>query len=374
MNKIDIKSMTRDEVTALVTGWGLPAYRGKQIFSRLAAGAESFEDMTALPQTLRALLGERCFIAGVKEILRRSSVKDGVVKFLFELYDGARIESVLMKYEYGYSLCLSTQVGCRMGCGFCATGKGGLTRNLLPSEMLSQIHAAQKSAVFANSKPDTANAEQNNSQFSIFNSQLTEGQARSEIGRLVLMGMGEPLDNYDNVLRFLRLVSSPEGLHIGMRKISLSTCGLVPRIDKLAEENLQLTLSVSLHAPNDEMRSKLMPVNRRWNLASIMESCRRYTKKTGRRISFEYAVMDGQNDTPECAKQLAGLVRGMGAHINIIPLNPVAGSGFPGGKNAARFAAQLNAMGLNATVRRTLGADIDGACGQLSTFNSQLST
>ncbi|MDR1892008.1 MAG: 23S rRNA (adenine(2503)-C(2))-methyltransferase RlmN [Oscillospiraceae bacterium] len=339
MDKIDIKSLMPQEVTALAREWGLPPYRGGQIFSRLAAGVQSFEEMTDLPRGARALLEERCFIAGAKEILRCPSAKDGTQKFLFELYDGARIESVLMNYEYGHSLCLSTQAGCRMGCVFCATGKSGLIRNLLPSEMLSQIHAAEKSTGV-------------------------------KIGRLVLMGMGEPLDNYDHVLRFLKLVSSPEGLHMGMRKISLSTCGLVPQLNKLAEENLQLTLSVSLHAPNDETRSRLMPVNRRWNLASLMDSCRRYTKKTGRRISFEYAVIDGQSDTPECAKQLAGLIRGMGAHINIIPLNPVKGSGFHAGKNAARFAAQLSAMGINATVRRTLGADVDAACGQLSAVNS----
>ena len=330
----DIKSFTLPEISKLAADFNLPAFRAKQIYMWLAGGACSFDEMTNLSKETRQTLSEHCLIANAQVITRLDSAHSDLSKFLFRLHDGETVESVLMSYDYGYSLCLSTQVGCKMGCTFCATGKSGFVRNLLPSEMLSQFHAAQKNRGV-------------------------------KIGRLVLMGMGEPLDNIDNVLRFLRLVSDPVGVNLGMRRISLSTCGLADQIDRLAEERLQLTLSVSLHAPTDELRSKLMPVNRRFGLDALLASCRNYTKKTGRRISFEYMVIDGVNDTEECAGLLAARLKGMNAHVNLIPVNKIDGADFTPGRNTAKFNARLNALGQNATVRRTLGGDVNAACGQL---------
>ena len=338
---LDIKSFTLPECSAFVADFNLPPFRAKQIYTWLAGGAASFDEMTNLPKDIRQLLSKHCFIANADVITRLDSGRTDLSKFLFRLHDGETVESVLMSYDYGYSLCLSTQVGCKMGCSFCATGKSGFVRNLLPSEMLSQLHAAQKNRGV-------------------------------KIGRLVLMGMGEPLDNMDNVLRFLHLVSDPVGMNLGMRKISLSTCGLVDQIDRLAEERLQLTLSVSLHAPTDELRSMLMPINRRFGLDALLTSCRNYTKKTGRRISFEYMVIDGVNDTDDCARLLAARLKGMNAHVNLIPVNQIDGADLTPGKFTAKFNARLNTLGQNATVRRTLGDDINAACGQLrSTTPSQ---
>lgn len=333
----DIKSMTliqlKDEFTAL----GLPAFRARQVFSWLhQKSAESFEEMTDLSKDLRAVLQEKYYISVAKLEKKFVSDYDETIKYLFRFSDGECVEAVLMKYHHGYSICISTQVGCKMGCTFCATGMGGFFRNLTASEMLSEIQTAQK--------------DQN-----------------IRISNIVLMGMGEPLDNYDNVLRFLQLVSSPEGLNIGMRHISLSTCGLVDRIYDLAAQRLQLTLSVSLHAPNDQIRGKTMPVNRKWGVDELLRACRFYAQETGRRISFEYAMIDGVNDMDDCAYELARKLKGMLCHVNLIPVNSVSGSRYQksGGARLRRFCEILEHHGITATIRRTLGADINASCGQL---------
>ena len=331
----DIKSMTREELSAELSALGEPAFRAKQVFSWLHRGA-SFDEMTNLPKTLRSRLAEE-FELHRPEIARRQvSAKDGTVKYLWRLRDGCCVESVLMRYHHGNTVCISSEVGCAMGCAFCASTRGGLVRRLLPSEMLDQV----------------------------LYTQLDSGLAVSNI---VLMGIGEPLDNFDNVRRFLTLVNDPEGMNIGMRHISLSTCGLVEGIDRLAEENLQLTLSVSLHAPDDALRSRLMPVNRRYDVETLLDACRRYFETTGRRISFEYAMIDGQNDTPEMAALLIRRLRGLPAHVNLIPLNRIEESPLQPSTRQAVLAFQqaLEAAGITATVRRTLGSDIDASCGQL---------
>lgn len=333
MKKTDIKSMTPDELRAELSY--LPRFRAGQIFGWLNRGAVSFDEMTDLPKELRQRLDERYEIAWAQVVQKRVS-KDGTIKYLFQMNDGELIESVLMQYHHGYSICISTQVGCKMNCNFCATGKSGFSRDLLPSEMLSQVQAAQRD----------------------------EGV---RISNIVLMGMGEPLDNYQNVLRFLELVSHPEGMNIGMRHISLSTCGLADRIYDLADKKLQLTLSVSLHAPNDSIRDRTMPVNRRWNVEQLLKACRYYAEKTGRRISFEYAMISGMNDSDSCARELASRLRGMPAHVNLIPVNDVTGTGYKksGIERQKRFISILEQGGCTATVRRTLGSDIEASCGQL---------
>lgn len=334
MEKIDIKSMTPEELRAELPD--LPKFRVKQIFSWLHRGVVSFDEMTDISKELRAILAERYEIACAQIILKRVS-KDGTIKYLFQMNDGELIESVLMKYAHGYSICISTQVGCKMNCSFCATGKSGFSRDLLPSEMLSQVQEAQR-------------------------------DENIRISNIVLMGMGEPLDNYDNVLKFLELVSHPDGMNIGMRHISLSTCGLVDRIYDLAEKKLQLTLSISLHAPNDEIRNRTMPVNRRWNVEQLMTACRHYSRETGRRISFEYAMISGVNDSDQCARALASRLHGMTAHVNLIPINNVTDTGYKKSDIARqkRFISILELGGCTATVRRTLGSDIEASCGQLS--------
>ena len=291
--------------------------------------------MSNLSKALREDLSQRYDIAWA-EIRQKQVSKDGTVKYLFRLPDGEHVESVLMRYHHGTSICISTQVGCKMNCSFCATGKSGFSRNLPASEILSQVQAAS----------------------------LDEGE---RISHIVLMGMGEPLDNYDNVLRFLELVTSPEGLNVSMRHISLSTCGLVDRIYDLADKRLQLTLSVSLHAPNDEIRSRTMPVNRRWNMEQLLKACKYYCERTGRRISFEYAMISGVNDMDWCAKELASRLKGILAHVNLIPVNDVTGTGYKksGLERQKRFVSLLEERGVTATVRRTLGSDIDASCGQL---------
>ncbi len=333
MEKIDIKSMTPDEL--LTEFSDLPKFRVKQIFSWLHRGAAGFDEMTDLPKGLRTALAERYEIAFARIVQKRVS-KDGTIKYLFQMNDGELIESVLMRYVHGFSICISTQVGCKMNCSFCATGKSGFSRDLTPSEMLSQIQAAQ-----------------------------TDESIR--ISNVVLMGMGEPLDNYENVLRFLELVSHPDGMNIGMRHISLSTCGLVDRIYDLAGKKLQLTLSVSLHAPNDEIRNRTMPVNKRWNVEQLLAACRHYSKETGRRVSFEYAMISGVNDSDICAMELASRLHGMTAHVNLIPVNDVTDTGYKksGISRQKRFISILERGGCTATVRRTLGADIEASCGQL---------
>lgn len=327
--------MTLEEVQAELLAFGLPKFRAKQIFAWLHRGEVDFEKMTDLSKELRTKLAEKYEIARAEIVEKRCS-KDGTVKYLFRMNDGELVESVLMHYHHGYSICISTQVGCKMNCSFCATGRSGFSRDLLPSEMLSQVQSAQR-------------------------------DENVRISNIVLMGMGEPLDNYRNVLRFLELVSCPEGMNVGMRHISLSTCGLVDKIYDLAEKKLQITLSVSLHAPNDEIRSQTMPVNRRWNMEQLMSACRYYAKKTGRRISFEYAMIDGVNDSDPCARELASRLRGMCAHVNLIPVNDVTGAGYrkSGLARQKRFISILEQGGCTATVRRTLGSDIEASCGQL---------
>lgn len=337
MEKIDIKSMTMTELTEEILRMQLPKFRAKQIYEWLhQKSAEDFAEMTNIGRDLQARLNERFCIRRAEIVRRQQSQIDGTVKYLFRLYDGETIESVLMQYHHGYSICISTQVGCKMGCTFCATGKGGFFRNLSASEMLAQIQAAQRA----------------------------EG---IRVSNVVLMGMGEPLDNYENVLRFLTLVSGEEGMHIGMRHISLSTCGIVDKLYDLADRKLQLTLSVSLHAPNDEIRGRTMPVNHKWNISELLRACRYYTEQTGRRISFEYAMIDGVNDSDESARELAHRLRGIIAHVNLIPVNPVTETAYQKSSIARqkRFVRILESAGISATVRRTLGADIDASCGQL---------
>ncbi len=334
--KKNIKSMLKNEIAEEFSAIGLPGFRAGQVFKWLHNGCESFNDMSNLSKDLRAVLDDKYYITVPKILRRQESQIDGTIKYLWELYDGNSVESVLMKYEHGYTICISTQVGCRMGCKFCASTLGGLVRCLEPSEMLDQVMFAQK-------------------------------DANCRISNIVLMGIGEPLDNFDNVLRFLELVNNKEGLNIGMRHISLSTCGLAEKVDKLAEYNLQLTLSVSLHAPDNETRSKIMPVNNRYNVETLLSSCRRYFEKTGRRISFEYSMIHGVNDTPYHAKLLSDRLEGTGSHVNLILLNNVEESPLkPSTKEDLKtFMQILKNRGINATVRRRLGSDIDASCGQL---------
>ena len=332
----DIKSMTEAELTAYCKALGQPAFRAKQIFTWLHRGVTSFDDMTDLSKPLRAQLAEQCFITAPTVARKQVSRLDGTIKYLWELSDGNCIESVLMRYHHGNTVCISSQVGCRMGCAFCASTIAGKVRDLRPSELLDQV---------------------------LF-TQLDSGVP---ISNIVLMGIGEPLDNMANVLHFLELVNSPNGLHIGMRHISLSTCGVVPGIDALAEKQLQLTLSVSLHAPNNDIRSGMMPVNDAYPVEVLMQAVRRYQETTGRRVSFEYSMVRGVNDSDACARQLADLIRGMGAHVNLIPINPVDGSPYSAtdAANVRRFQQKLESLGVNATVRRRLGSEISAACGQL---------
>ena len=336
--KIDIKSMLPEEIAAFLAPYGQPAYRARQIFSWLHRGAESFDEMTDLSRELRAFLQEKTVITVPKVEKRLVSDLDDTVKYLYAMQDGECVESVLMRYHHGDSVCVSTQAGCRMNCAFCASAIGGLKRNLTPSEILDQIL-------------------------------FTSKRENRKVGSVVLMGTGEPLDNYDNVLRFLRLLGCEGGLRMSLRHVSLSTCGLVDRIYDLMKEKLQLTLSVSLHAPNDDIRSRIMTMSRRWDIDSLLAACRDYINATGRRISFEYAMLDGVNDSDACARELAARLRGMLCHVNLIPANEVrerAGAYRQSPAQRVRhFSDILSASGLNVTVRRTLGADINASCGQL---------
>lgn len=337
MELLDIKSMTMEELTASLRQIGQPSYRATQVYVWLhQKAARSFDEMTNLPKDLRNILANTYEIAWAAVEKRFDSQKDETKKYLFRLNDGEYVEAVLMKYHHGYSICISTQVGCRMGCTFCATGQGGFCRNLAAAEMLAQIQAAQE-----------------------------DNQIR--ISNIVLMGMGEPLDNYENVLRFLQLVSSENGMNIGMRHISLSTCGVVDRIYDLMKENFQLTLSVSLHAPNDTIRGQTMPINKKWGVDELLRACRIYTQHTKRRISFEYAMIDGINDSDSCAEELSAKLEGMLCHVNLIPVNQVEESGYQRSKQdrLLRFSDILTRHHITVTVRRTLGADINASCGQL---------
>ena len=343
MSKIDIRSLLFEELQNELISRGLPKFRAQQVYRWVQQrGVTSFEEMTDLSKELREKLAEDFELRNTEIAVKRVSKLDGTVKYLFRLTDGETIESVVMKYKHGYSICISTQVGCKMGCTFCVTGKSGFARDLLPSEMLSEIQTAQR-------------------------------DIGERISNVVLMGMGEPLDNYRNVLRFLELVSSENGLNIGMRHISLSTCGLVDKIYDLADRKLQLTLSVSLHAPNDMIRSRTMPVNKKWNVEELLKSCRYYSTVTGRRISFEYAMISGVNDSDACAFELASRLHGIIAHVNLIPVNDVTGTGYrkSGEERLRKFTAILERKGITATVRRTLGSDIEASCGQLRRRNEQ---
>ena len=333
---MNLKSMTLPELSETLKSMGQPAFRAKQLYTWLHRGARSYDEMTNLPAALRERLEAEYPIAAPTVVRRQESQKDGTIKYLWQLADGNCVETVLMRYRYGNTVCISTEVGCRMGCAFCASTIGGLVRRLEPYEMLDEV---------------------------LF-TQVDSGQL---ISHIVLMGIGEPLDNFDEVMKFLENITSPEGVNIGMRNISLSTCGLVPKIDLLAEKKLQLTLSVSLHAPNNEIRSGMMPVNDAYPVEVLMQAVRRYQETTGRRVSFEYSMVRGVNDSDACARQLADLIRGMGAHVNLIPINPVDGSPYSAtdAANVRRFQQKLESLGVNATVRRRLGSEISAACGQL---------
>ena len=334
--KPEIKNLTLAELEQTMLDLGEPKFRGKQVYSWLHRAAPDFAAMTNLPRSLREKLADRFLLTCPTVVRKQESALDGTVKYLWRLYDGNCVETVLMRYHHGNTVCISSEVGCPMGCAFCASTIGGLVRRLSAGEILDEVL-------------------------------FTQADSGQEISNIVLMGIGEPLDNYDNVTRFLELVNSPEGANIGMRHISLSTCGVVPKIRALAESELQLTLSVSLHAPDDETRNRIMPVNRTWNVEALLSACRDYFKAPARRISFEYAMIRGVNDSPEAAGLLIRRLHGMAAHVNLIPLNHVDESPFEPSERQTvlRFQKQLEDSGIACTVRRTLGSDIDASCGQL---------
>lgn len=333
----DIRALTIEELTSEITQMGFPQFRAKQIYSWIQEKCvSSFEEMTNIPRDLRTALSEKFSFYGCKINTKLVSKIDGTVKYLFELYDGEYVESVVMKYKYGYSICVSSQVGCKMGCTFCASAIGGFVRQLSAGEMLSEVFTAQK-------------------------------DLGVKINHLVLMGTGEPLDNFDNVMRFIELLTDEKGQNMSIRHISLSTCGIVPKIYELADKKLGLTLSVSLHAPNDEIRSRSMPVNSRYNIDELLTACRYYENKTGRRISFEYAMIKGLNDSDGAAKELASRLKGTLCHVNLIPVNNVRERNYEKSTQdrQKQFADILEKSGITATVRRTLGSDINASCGQL---------
>ena len=333
---MNLKSMTLPEITAALKALGQPAFRGKQVYTWLHKGVRSYEEMTNLPKSLRDSLAQQYPLYAPVAVRKQESQRDGTMKYLWQLQDGNCVETVLMRYHYGNTVCISTEVGCPMGCAFCASTLGGLVRKLEPFEMLDQV---------------------------LF-TQLDSGLP---VNHIVLMGIGEPLDNFDNVMRFLELVNSEDGMNISMRHISLSTCGLVPKIDELAKRKLQISLAISLHGPNDGVRDRIMPVNKAYPMEELLAACRRYYEATSRRIHFEYAMIDGVNDTPEAARELLRRMKGLPAHFNLIPLNHVEESPLkPSSKAAvATFQKILEDGGITATVRRTLGGDIDASCGQL---------
>ena len=333
---MNLKNMTQAELAALLKELGQPAFRAKQVYTWLHKGVRSYNEMTNLPKGLRDQLAEKYPICAPKVVRKQESKKDGTIKYLWQLSDGNCVETVLMRYNYGNTVCISTEVGCAMGCAFCASTIGGLVRRLEPFEMLDEVL-------------------------------FTQIDSGLPISRIVLMGIGEPLDNFDNVLRFLELVNSEAGMNISMRHISLSTCGLVPKIDALAEKKLQISLAISLHGPNNEIRGKIMPVNKAYPMEQLLDACRRYFAATGRRIHFEYAMIDGVNDREEDAREILRRMKGLPAHFNLIPLNHVEESPLKPSSKAAVAAFQkiLEDGGITATVRRTLGGDIDASCGQL---------
>ena len=344
MQKTDVLSLSPTELEEFVVSLGEPKYRASQIYGWLIKGAD-FDGMKNLPAPLISKLKETALVARAEVDFKQIS-RDGTVKYLFRLYDGEKIESVLMKYKYGNTLCISSEVGCPMGCAFCASTLGGIVRKLLPSEMLSEIIAAQN-------------------------------DSGERVSNVVMMGIGEPLDNYENVIKFLRLVNEPGGLNIGYRHISLSTCGVVDKIYELSKEDLPITLSVSLHASSDEKRSELMPVNKRWNIEKLLTACADYFRATGRRISFEYTLVSGKNDTEADARELVAVLKKycgkMPLHVNLIPVNNVTERGFVPSDRARvdAFQKTLTDSRVNATVRRKLGSDIDASCGQLRAKNNK---
>ena len=341
---IEISSLSFSELSEKIAEMGLPKFRAKQIYEWLhKKNVDSFDKMTNLDKALRERLSEE-FLIAVPAVSRKLVSKiDGTVKYLFEFSDGECVESVVMKYKYGNTICVSTQVGCAMGCTFCASTKAGRVRNLTAGEILGQIYRAQT---------DTG----------------------ERISHIVLMGIGEPLDNFDNVMKFLDMVSDENGLNIGQRNISLSTCGVVPNIYKLAERKMQITLSISIHSPTDELRTSMMPINKKYPISELIKACRSYVKTTGRRISFEYSLIKGVNDSPECAEKLCELLKGMLCHVNLIPVNTIEQSDYRKSDKEAieKFKNIIEKHKITATVRRKLGADINAACGQLRRESKQL--
>lgn len=341
---IDIRSLEVSEISKLSEALGEKAYRGKQISEWLCRGASSFSEMTNLPAAFRSRLEEECVISKL-EVLKRLKSADGTQKILYGLDDGNAVETVFMKYRYGDSICISSQAGCRMGCVFCASGKNGLVRDLTPGEMAGQIQVTQKLCC----------------------------EKGGRISHVVVMGTGEPFDNYENLLKFIRIVNSDKGLGIGCRNITVSTCGIGPKIYAMADDMPQVNLAISLHAPNDEIRKTIMPVAYRYSIDELIRACRDYTEKTHRRITFEYAVTRGVNDSAANIEELAELLRGMLCHVNLIPLNPIEEGGLasPGRRRAEEIKDMLEERGIPATVRRTLGSDIDASCGQLRLSHSR---
>ncbi len=333
---MNLKNLTQPELATILKELGQPAFRAKQVYTWLHKGVRTYDEMTNLPKQLRDVLSEKYPINAPKVVRKQESKKDGTIKYLWQLADGNCVETVLMRYHYGNTVCISTEVGCKMGCAFCASTIGGLVRKLEPYEMLDEVL-------------------------------FTQVDSGLPISHIVLMGIGEPLDNFDNVMRFLELVNSADGMIISMRHISVSTCGLVPKIAELAKRKLQLSLAISLHGPNNEIRGKVMPVNKAYPIEELLQSCRRYYEATSRRIHFEYAMIDGVNDSEENAKELLRRLKGLPAHVNMIPLNHVEESPLkPSSRQAvAAFQKILEDGGVTATVRRTLGGDIDASCGQL---------
>lgn len=336
MQKTNILNANPDILAGIVRSFGQKEFRARQIFGWLSKGVESFDDMSNIPAALRAKLEEEYYIGLPKVIVEQQSKTDGTRKCLFEFADGARVESVFMKYSYGNSICISSQVGCRMGCSFCASTMSGLERNLTAGEMLGQILKMRN----------------------------ITGE---DIGHVVVMGMGEPFDNYDNLAEFIRLVNNPLGYGLGMRNITVSTCGIVPMIERFGRDFPQVNLAVSLHASNEERRKQLMPVARAYGYDELIYACRSYAEKTGRRVTFEYSMIDGVNDSVQTANELASHLKGWQTHVNLIPLNKVEGRSYNAAVNSniMQFKKSLENAGIAVTVRRTLGADIDAACGQL---------
>lgn len=337
MNKIDIKSLGFEEMKSLLEELGDKPFRVKQIYEWLHVKlVSSFDDMTNISKQLRERLKEECEITGLTEINKLVSKDGDTSKFLFRLHDDRVLESVLMKYHHGNSVCISSQVGCKMGCTFCASTIGGFERNLTPSEMLDQIYQIQK----------------------------ISGE---RVSNVVVMGTGEPLDNLDNLVKFIGMLTDEHGLNISQRNITVSTCGLADSIKVLADKNLQITLAISLHAPNDQLRKQIMPIANRYSIESIMEACHYYYEKTGRRITFEYSLIEGVNDLPGLAKELSHLVKGLNCHINLIPINPIKERNYrqSESKNILNFKNILEKNRINVTIRREMGTDIDAACGQL---------